>query len=238
MQIGGGRVSKILIIEDEHAIADIVEFNLKKEGYEAAVAYDGCDGLEKCLAGDFDLILLDVMLPGLDGWEVLRSLRETRATPVIMLTAREEEIDKIHGLELGADDYITKPFSMNELKARIKANIRRTVQYAQHDGAEVQIVVEVNGIAIDFNRMVVVRNGKDIELSGREFSLITLLYKNRGKVFSREALLEQVWEYDGFLGDLRVVDVMVRRLREKIEDDPSKPDILRTRRGAGYFMEI
>ncbi|MPM09895.1 Transcriptional regulatory protein WalR [bioreactor metagenome] len=232
-------MSKILIIEDEHAIADIVDFNLKKEGYETAVAYDGREGLARCLEGDFDLILLDVMLPVMDGWEVLRLLREKKGTPVIMLTAREEELDKVHGLELGADDYITKPFSMNELKARIKANIRRVKEYSR--GVEdnpSEDVVKVRSITIDFDRMVVVREGTDVELSGREFTLLTLLCKNRGKVFSREELLEQVWEYEGFLGDLRVVDVMVRRIREKIERDPSDPDIIRTRRGAGYYMEI
>ncbi|HWQ50928.1 MAG TPA: response regulator [Terriglobales bacterium] len=232
-------MSKILIIEDEHAIADIVDFNLKKEGFETAVAYDGGEGLDLCLNGDYDLILLDVMLPVMDGWEVLRILREKKGTPVIMLTAREEELDKIHGLELGADDYITKPFSMNELKARIKANIRRAKEYAQGvEDKPSEDLVKVRSITVDFDRMVVVRDGTDVELSGREFTLLTLLCKNRGKVFSREELLEQVWEYEGFLGDLRVVDVMVRRIREKIERDPSDPDIIRTRRGAGYYMEI
>jgi two-component system response regulator VicR len=232
-------MSKILIIEDEHAIADIVDFNLKKEGYETAVAYDGGEGLTRCLEGNYDLILLDVMLPVMDGWEVLRLLREKKGTPVIMLTAREEELDKVHGLELGADDYITKPFSMNELKARIKANIRRVKEYAvPTEDKPSEDVVKVRSITIDFDRMVVVRDGADVELSGREFTLLTLLCKNRGKVFSREELLEQVWEYEGFLGDLRVVDVMVRRIREKIERDPSDPDIIRTRRGAGYYMEI
>ncbi len=230
-------MSRILIVEDEHAIADIVEFNLQKEGYETTVAYDGGAGLELALSQDFDLVLLDVMLPVMDGWGVLTKIRENKATPVIMLTAREEEIDKIHGLELGADDYITKPFSMNELKARIKANIRRVKSYAETP-EESGDRVYVHGIIIDFTRMLVIRGSEEIELSGREFTFITLLFKNRGKVFSREELLEQVWEYEGFLGDTRVVDVMVRRLREKIERDPSDPDVVRTRRGVGYYMEV
>ena len=224
-------MSRILIVEDERAIADIVAFNLNRENYETETALDGTKGLSMALEQDFDLILLDVMLPGLDGWEVLKALREKKTTPVIMLTAREEELDKIHGLELGADDYITKPFSMNELKARIKANLRR-VEYAKTPPAQ-----PAAGLTVDRSLMLVCKDGRVVELTAREYALLLFLYDHRGSVFSREQLLEQVWEFDGFLGDLRVVDVMVRRLREKVEDDPGNPVLIRTKRGAGYYME-
>ena len=224
-------MSRILIVEDERAIADIVAFNLNRANYETETALDGTKGLSMALEQDFDLILLDVMLPGLDGWEVLKALREKKTTPVIMLTAREEELDKIHGLELGADDYITKPFSMNELKARIKANLRR-VEYAKTPPAQ-----PAAGLTVDRSLMRVCKDGRVVELTAREYALLLFLYDHRGSVFSREQLLEQVWEFDGFLGDLRVVDVMVRRLREKVEDDPGNPVLIRTKRGAGYYME-
>ena len=224
-------MGRILIVEDERAIADIVAFNLNREGYESEIALDGTRGLSLALEEEFDLILLDVMLPGLDGWEVLKALREQKTTPVIMLTAREEELDKIHGLELGADDYITKPFSMNELKARIKANLRR-LEYAKTAPSPT-----TEGLTVDRSLMRVCKDGRVLELTAREYALLVFLYDHRGSVFSREQLLEQVWEFDGFLGDLRVVDVMVRRLREKVEDDPGNPVLIRTKRGAGYYME-
>ncbi|MBQ2698063.1 MAG: response regulator transcription factor [Clostridia bacterium] len=225
-------MSRILIVEDERAIADIVAFNLKREGYETVIAPDGGEGLRLSLAEEFDLVLLDVMLPVMDGWAVLGGIREKKTTPVIMLTAREEEMDKVRGLELGADDYITKPFSMNELKARIKANLRRAA-FGQAPAAP----APVKGLVIDRSLMQVVKDGRTIDLSAREFALLAFLYDHRGSVFSREQLLEQVWEFDGFLGELRVVDVMIRRLREKVEDDPGSPVLIRTRRGAGYYME-
>ncbi|NLT58942.1 MAG: response regulator transcription factor [Clostridiales bacterium] len=226
-------MSHILIIEDERTIADIIVFNLEKEGFSTTVAADGEEGLRLSLRDGIDLILLDVMLPLMDGWTLLCELRKTRSTPVIMLTAREEELDKIHGLELGADDYITKPFSMNELKARIRANLRR-VGYAVQDRPRRSAV---KGLTVNPGLMQVQREGEVVDLSAREYALLTLLMENPGRVFSREELLSQVWEFDGFLGDLRVVDVMVRRLREKIERDPSAPEILLTRRGAGYFID-
>ncbi|MBQ6000598.1 MAG: response regulator transcription factor [Clostridia bacterium] len=226
-------VSRILIVEDEHAIADIVAFNLNREGYETLIAADGTTGLEKALGEEFDLILLDVMLPGLDGWEVLSALREKKTVPVIMLTAREEELDKIHGLELGADDYITKPFSMNELKARIRANLRR-VDYAK---VGEQVVTEGQRLVVNHALMQISKDGRILELTAKEYALLLFLMEHRGSVFSREQLLEQVWEFEGFLGDTRVVDVMIRRLREKVEDDPGNPDFILTKRGAGYYME-
>ena len=173
-------MSRILIVEDERAIADIVAFNLNRENYETETALDGTKGLSMALEQDFDLILLDVMLPGLDGWEVLKALREKKTTPVIMLTAREEELDKIHGLELGADDYITKPFSMNELKARIKANLRR-VEYAKTPPAQ-----PAAGLTVDRSLMRVCKDGRVVELTAREYALLLFLYDHRGSVFSRE----------------------------------------------------
>ena len=225
---------RILIIEDEQNIVDILAFNLQRDGYETMEAMDGATGLELALERDPDLILLDLMLPRMDGFEVCRRLREAgRTTPVIMLTAREEETDKVLGLELGADDYITKPFSMRELLARVKANIRRnamtgTVAPSQR--------MELDRITVDTQAMMVYKDGKPLELTQREYELVRVLAGQRGQVFSREALMEQVWNYEGYVGDVRAVDVAVRRLREKLEDDPAEPQFIVTRRGAGYVF--
>ena len=229
---------RILIVEDEKNIIDIVSFNLSREGYDTIEALDGKTGLQLALEQDPDLILLDLMLPEMNGFDVCRSLREQgRTTPVIMLTAREEETDKVMGLELGADDYITKPFSMRELLARIKANIRRS------DMAPVAMPetrssarLDLGRIVVDTELMVVYKDGKTLELSQREYELIKFLASQAGKVFSREALMEHVWNYDGYVGDVRAVDVAVRRLREKLEDDPASPEFLVTRRGLGYLF--
>ena len=229
---------RILIVEDEKNIIDIVSFNLSREGYDTMEALDGKTGLQLALEQDPDLILLDLMLPEMNGFDVCRSLREQgRTTPVIMLTAREEETDKVMGLELGADDYITKPFSMRELLARIKANIRRS------DMAPVAMPetrssarLDLGRIVVDTELMVVYKDGKTLELSQREYELIKFLASQAGKVFSREALMEHVWNYDGYVGDVRAVDVAVRRLREKLEDDPASPEFLITRRGLGYLF--
>jgi len=225
---------RILIVEDEQNIVDILAFNLKREGYQTLEAMDGATGLELALEHDPDLILLDLMLPRMDGFEVCRSLREAgRTTPVIMLTAREEETDKVLGLELGADDYITKPFSMRELLARIKANIRRTDMTAAAPAGQ---RMELERITVDTQAMMVYKDGKPLELTQREYELVRVLAGQRGQVFSREALMEQVWNYEGYVGDVRAVDVAVRRLREKIEDDPAEPQFIVTRRGAGYVF--
>lgn len=227
---------KILVVEDEKAIADILEFNLRKEGYTVVCAYDGEDGLSHALEDKPDLILLDVMLPKLDGFEVCKAVRRTSNVPIIMLTAREEEVDKILGLELGADDYITKPFSMRELMARIKANVRRSVV----SPAEAEDVSDENrlvfgNIVINLKSLDVKKNGEKLELTPREFDLIKFLSTQPNQVFSREELMEHVWKYD-YYGDLRTVDVTVRRLREKLEDDPANPVRIVTRRGAGYMF--
>lgn len=227
---------KILVVEDEKAIADILEFNLKKEGYNVTCAYDGQDGLDKAKEINPDLILLDVMLPKLDGFEVCKAVRKFSNVPIIMVTAREEEVDKVLGLELGADDYITKPFSMRELMARVKANVRRgfaTAEESTSAGDENKLVF--GNIVINLRSLDLKKNGEHIELTPREFDLIKFLATQPNQVFSREELMEKVWQYD-YYGDLRTIDVTVRRLREKIEDDPANPVLIVTRRGAGYMF--
>lgn len=221
----------ILVVEDEKAIADILVFNLKREGYDTLVAYDGAQGLQLALEQAPDLILLDVMLPRMDGFEVCRRVRETHDTPIIMLTAREEETDKVMGLELGADDYITKPFSMRELMARVKANMRRTVTGEERAKPPAQTG---GGLRISPENGMVYKNGRPLELSAREFDILCFLSKTPGRVFSREELMEQVWGYE-YYGDLRAVDVAIRRLREKVEDQPASPRYVMTKRGMGYY---
>ncbi|MEG2959385.1 MAG: response regulator, partial [Oscillospiraceae bacterium] len=206
---------RVLIVEDEKNIVDILSFNLAKEGYAPLEAYDGVAGLELALTADPDLILLDLMLPKLDGFEVCRTLRDKGSSvPIIMLTAREEESDKVLGLELGADDYITKPFSVRELMARVKANIRRTSMGAPAAPSSPNRK-EFGRIVIDTELLTVYKDGVELDLTQREYELILFLAKERGKAFSREALMEHVWNYEGYVGDVRAVDVAVRRLREK-----------------------
>lgn len=227
--------NRILIIEDERAIVDILQFNLEKEGYQTSEALDGLEGLDKALGEDYDLILLDVMLPGLDGFEICRQVRAQKQTPILMLTAREEEIDKVLGLELGADDYITKPFSMRELMARIKANLRRQQGVQTEGGEDVDGTTRINDLVIDLNRYEVVRAGKPVELTLREFELLRYLAAHPDRVFSREELLGQVWGYE-YYGDVRTVDVTVRRLREKLESVCADPAPIMTKRGVGYYF--
>jgi two-component system response regulator VicR len=227
-------MKKILIIEDEKSISDIVKFNLAKEGFRVETAYDGQEGLDKALAGDFDLVLLDVMLPSMDGFEICRKLRQNSAVPIIMLTAKEEEVDKVLGLELGADDYVTKPFGLRELIARVKANIRR-ISLASNDSSGGENTQRFGNLTIDMNRYEVRKDGVPLELTLREFELLKYLAEREEKVFSREQLLEDVWKYE-YYGDIRTVDVTVRRLREKVEDDSGNPKYIMTKRGVGYFF--
>ena len=225
---------KILVVEDERNIVDILTFNLAREGYETAEALDGAEGLRLALVMDPDLILLDLMLPKMDGFEVCRRLREQgRATPIIMLTAREEETDKVLGLELGADDYITKPFSMRELLARVKSNIRRSDMLKRPAPLSRQRL-DLGRIQVDTETMLVYKDGEPLDLTQREYELVKTLASSRGQALSRESLMKQVWNFDGFVGDVRAVDVAIRRLREKLEDDPADPKFIITRRGLGY----
>ena len=230
----------VLIVEDEKNIVDILRFNLQREGYQTKEAYDGEDGLNKARSKHPDLILLDVMLPKMTGFEVCRTLRnEGITTPVIMLTAREEETDKILGLEIGADDYITKPFSMRELIARVGANIRRTSMISAPPVEVSSAIMPVTGnLSINPDNHQVFRDGTPIDLTQREYELLTFLASHPNKVYSRVDLMEQVWNY-GYIGDdVRTVDVTVRRLREKIEVNPASPVYILTRRGAGYYFSI
>lgn len=229
---------KILIVEDEKNIADVLAVNLMLAGYAYDVAYDGEAGLEKALNGAYDLILLDIMLPKMNGFEVCTRVRRKLSTPIIMVTAREDEKDKILGLDTGADDYVTKPFSFNELLARIKSNIRRSSGelVAPERPAEASTMLTVRGLTIDTERYAVERDGNAVELSKKEYDLLVFLASNLGRPFSREELLEQVWGYEGFYGDIRTVDVTVKRLRDKLEADPSKPEYLFTKRGVGYYL--
>jgi two-component system response regulator VicR len=227
---------KILVVDDEKPIADILQFNLKKEGYEVVCAYDGNEALDKVEEIKPDLILLDIMLPQRDGIEVCREVRKKYDMPIIMLTAKDSEIDKVLGLELGADDYVTKPFSTRELIARVKANLRRHQQIASKSEEEEESnEIEVGSLIIHPDAYVVSKRGETIELTHREFELLHYLAKHIGQVMTREHLLQTVWGYD-YYGDVRTVDVTVRRLREKIEDNPSHPTWIVTRRGVGYYL--
>ena len=227
---------KILVVDDEKPIVEILKINLQKDGYIVFEAYDGEDAVSKARTINPDLILLDVMLPKLDGFSVCRKIRETSSVPIIMLTAREEEVDKVLGLELGADDYMTKPFSLRELMARIKANLRRTELPLPDSDSPAEENLEIGCFMLDFNRDELYKNGQLINLTIREFDLIKYLASQPNKIFSRQKLLESVWDYE-YYGDVRTVDVTVRRLREKIEDDPSDPKYIMTKRGVGYYFQ-
>jgi len=226
--------ARILIVDDEQNIVDILKVNLEREGYQTLAAYDGAQGLEMGLNQKPDLILLDCMLPKIDGFDVCRKLRQQTNVPILMLTAKSEEIDKVLGLELGADDYITKPFSVREVLARVKAQLRR-VSLADLEGDH-QKILSFGDLEIDQEAYEVRRRGTVIELTLREFELVRFLAQNAGQVFSREALLEKVWGYEYF-GDVRTVDVTVRRTREKLEPDQHNYRYILTKRGVGYYFD-
>ena len=226
----------ILVVDDEAPIVDILKINLKKNGYKVQEAYDGESAYRIAIEENPDLILLDVMLPKMDGFTVCRKLRERIDTPIVMITARGEEEDKVLGLAIGADDYITKPFSIKELIARVQANLRRgTKEFTYIDSDENDKCIKQGELTLNLERLEVKKNGKLIELTLREFELLKFLAMQPEKIYSREALMEKVWGYD-YLGDLRTVDVTVRRLREKIEDNPSEPKYVITKRSMGYYF--
>ena len=226
---------KILVVDDEKSISDIIKFNLLKDGYDVEVAEDGDEALKKVYTMQPDLILLDVMLPKLDGFQVCRKIRESFNTPIIMLTAKEEEVDKVLGLELGADDYMTKPFGMRELLARVKANLRRVAIDHSKEGSQKSVQITSGNLKIDLERYEVKKDDTVIELTLREYELLKFLATQENQIFTREQLLKDVWGYEYF-GDIRTVDVTIRRLREKIEDDSSNPRFIMTKRGIGYYF--
>ena len=226
---------KILIVEDEKNIAQVLAFNLMQAGYDYEIASDGEEGLRRALRGNFDLILLDIMLPKMDGFTVCRGIRMRLDTPIIMVTAKEEDVDKILGLDLGADDYVTKPFSINVLLARIKANLRRSSNEVVI-GAKNASVIRIRALSIDPEMYLVTKDDVPIALSKIEYDLLAFLAANQGKPFKREELLESVWGYKEFFGDRRTVDVTVSRLRNKIESDPTHPEYIFSKHGYGYYL--
>lgn len=229
---------KVLVVDDEKPIVTVLKLNLQKEGYVVYEAYDGEEAVNKARLLEPDLILLDVMLPKMDGFTVCKMIREKSSVPILMLTAREEEVDKVLGLELGADDYITKPFSVRELMARVKANMRRSaMELSPAEEEKDSEIIDIGTFQLNCNRYELTKNGTVIDVTIREFELIKFLAKQPNKIFSRKALLENVWDYE-YYGDVRTVDVTIRRLREKIEDDPSQPQYLMTKRGIGYYLAV
>ncbi|MEA4810961.1 MAG: response regulator transcription factor [Anaerolineaceae bacterium] len=232
---------KILVVDDEISLQETVAYSLKKEGYAVEIAGDGNKGLELARSVKPDLIILDVMLPGMDGFEVCRTLRHETNTPVLMLTARDDEIDRVVGLEVGADDYLAKPFSMRELIARVKALLRRVRLIREEAGSNAQEgyqpkLMTFGNLVIDMTRREVRLNGEVVPCKPKEYELLTFMGQHKGRVLTRELILERVWGW-GFVGDSRTVDVHIRWLREKIEDVPDKPQRIITVRGAGYRFE-
>lgn len=225
-------MGKILIVEDDPNLLEALKYNVRKEGHEAISAVDGVQALDVARKDKPDLILLDIMLPKMSGFEVCRILRKEMTVPILILTARDDEVDKVVGLDLGADDYITKPFSMRELLARIRATLRRLeIQTPSPEAA-----MKLGDLAVDTGHHVITKAGQVLNLTPKEFDLLAFLTRNKGLVFSRDQLLEKVWGYD-YSGDTRTVDVHVRWLREKIEDNPDDPKHLITVRGVGYKLE-
>jgi DNA-binding response OmpR family regulator len=224
---------RLLVVDDEPSIVKGLKFSLEQDGYAVDSACDGKEAIEKIDLTKYDLVILDVMLPEVDGLEVLRRIREKEQLPVIMLTAKGDDMDKILGFEYGADDYLTKPFNILELKARVKALFRRSSSNAPVKDKDKYI--NVKNMVINVSNRSAVIDGVDAELTAKEFDLLYLFATNPGKVFSRESLLEAIWKYD-YMGDLRTVDVHIRRLREKIEKNPSQPEFVYTKWGVGYYL--
>jgi len=222
---------KILVVDDEKLLVKGIKFNLENEGYQVDAAYDGLEAVELARSGNYDLIILDVMMPELDGLEACMRIREFSTIPIIMLTARGEDMDKIIGFEYGADDYITKPFNILELKARVRALLRRSALVSNVTNS----VLTVGNITIDTEKRIATKKDEQVELTVKEFDVFELLSKNPGRVYSRETLLNIVWGYE-YQGDIRTVDVHIRRLREKLEENPAEPEHIMTKWGVGYYI--
>ena len=224
---------KILVVDDEKVLVKGIKFNLENEGYQVETGSDGEEAVEKARVGQFDLIILDLMMPKIDGLQACMKIREFSNVPIIMLTARSEDADKIIGFECGADDYITKPFNILEVKARIRALLRRAGQTAQQEKMANRLAR--GSIVIDTDERAAWKDGQPVDLTAKEFDLIELLLRNPGRVYSRENLLNQVWGYE-YIGEYRTVDVHIRRLREKLEPDPANPEYIMTKWGVGYYL--
>lgn len=225
-------MAKILVVDDERVLVKGIKFNLENEGYQVQAGYDGEEAVDLARNGDFDLLILDVMMPKIDGLQACMRIREFSNVPIIMLTARSEDSDKIMGFECGADDYITKPFNILELKARVRALLRRSGAMEKRQSDE---GVKIGHIRLDTGERAAWKDGSRVELTAKEFDLMELLMRNPGRVFSRENLLNTVWGYE-YIGDFRTVDVHIRRLREKLEIDPANPEYIRTKWGVGYYL--
>ncbi|RJO61173.1 MAG: DNA-binding response regulator [Dehalococcoidia bacterium] len=230
--------AKVLVVEDDQTLSGVIKYNLSKEGYKVLSAADGAKALEVARSEKPDIILLDLMLPKLDGLEVCRILRQESSIPILMLTAKSEEVDRVVGLELGADDYMVKPFGIRELMARVRAMLRRRQMLNQESSASRDgvTIIKADSIEMDETRHSVLLKGKPLELTPKEFDLLAFLVKNSGQVFKREQLLDRVWGYD-YAGDTRTVDVHISWLRQKIENDSQHPQHLITLRGVGYKFE-
>ena len=224
---------KILVVDDERLLVKGIKFNLENEGYQVECAYDGAAAVELVRTGGFDLVILDLMMPEIDGLEACMRIREFSNVPIIMLTARSEDTDKIIGFECGADDYITKPFNILELKARIRAMLRRASGGAQ---GKAPSLITAGDLTLDTEQRVAIRDGETVELTAKEYDLIELLMKNPRRVYSRENLMNVVWGYS-YSGDYRTVDVHIRRLREKLERQPAEPEYILTKWGVGYYFK-
>ena len=228
-------MQKIGVIEDERNISDMIKYNLEKEGYEVYTAYDGQEGLDLIESQELDLLLLDIMLPNVDGLDICKKVRQHKEIPIIILSAKADEFDKVLALELGADDYVTKPFSMREVMARVKARLRRKTPETKVLDEQSDDRLKEGNLEIDLKKYEVMKKGQIVELTLREFELLKFLWQSKGEVFTREDLLTKVWGYE-YYGDVRTVDVTIRRLREKIEDDASKANFVLTKRGVGYYF--
>ena len=232
--VAGGANMKILVVDDEKLLVKGIKFNLENEGYQVDACYDGEEAVEKASSGSYDLIILDIMMPKMDGLEACMHIRQNSMVPIIMLTAKGDDTDKLIGFEYGADDYITKPFNILELKARVRALLRRS--NVQSGIAEKSQIIEIGDLKLDTLSRAAFKNGEEIDLTLKEYDLAELFMKNPGKVYSRESLLDIVWGYD-FQGDARTVDVHIRRLREKLETDPASPVYFFTKWGVGYYFK-